>query len=104
MDTIGVMYTILKTKEFDAWLRKLRDTKGKAKILARIKSAELGNLGDSKPVGTGVSEMRIHFGPGYRVYYKKRGRQIIVLLIGGDKSSQALDIDRAKALAEKLKE
>ena len=98
------MYTIFKTQEFDAWLGKLRDTKGKSRILARIKSAELGNLGDSKSVGSGISEMRVHFGPGYRIYFKKRGTQIIVLLVGGDKSSQSRDIIKAKALAEELKE
>lgn len=98
------MYTILRSKEFDKWLQKLKDSKGKARILARIKSAELGNLGDAKPVGSGISEMRIHYGPGYRVYFTRRGKQLILLLIGGDKSSQKRDIQKAKALADSLEE
>ena len=98
------MYTILRTKEFDRWLTKLRDAKGKARILARIKSVELGNLGDAKSVGSGVNELRVHYGPGYRVYFKKKGNVLIVLLIGGDKSSQSRDIEKAKVLAERLKE
>lgn len=72
--------------------------------MARLRSAELGNLGDSEPVGEGVSEMRIHYGPGYRVYYKKIGNVLIILLLGGDKSSQKRDIKKAKALASELKE
>jgi putative addiction module killer protein len=98
------MYTVLRTKEFDAWLTKLRDAKGKARIVARIRSAELGNLGDVEPVGEGVSEMRIHYGPGYRVYFKQKGTLLIILLFGGDKSSQNRDIAKAKALAAMLKE
>ena len=98
------MYTVLRSKEFDKWLQKLRDSKGKARILARIKSAELGNLGDVKPVGGGVSEMRIHFGPGYRVYFTRRGKLLILLLMGGDKSSQKRDIQKAQALAKSLEE
>lgn len=98
------MYTAIRTNEFDKWLSKLRDAKGKARIVARIRSAELGNLGDSEPVGEGVSEMRIHYGPGYRVYFKKRGSILIILLLGGDKSSQNRDIKKAKAMAAMLKE
>jgi putative addiction module killer protein len=98
------MYTILRSNEFDKWLGKLKDSKGKARILARIKSAELGNLGDAKPVGEGISEMRIHYGPGYRVYFTRRGKLLILLLMGGDKSSQKRDIAKAKALAEALEE
>ena len=98
------MYTILRTDEFDGWLSKLRDAKGKARIAARIRSAEMGNLGDVEPVGEGISEMRIHYGPGYRVYFKKKGKVLIVLLLGGDKSSQSRDIKKAKALALALKE
>lgn len=98
------MFTVLRTKEFDAWLTRLRDAKGKARIVARIRSAELGNLGDVEPVGEGVSEMRIHYGPGYRVYLKKQGTLLIMLLCGGDKSSQQRDIKKAKALAARLKE
>lgn len=98
------MYTILRTEEFDAWLKKLRDPKGKARILARLRSAEFGNIGDVKFVGDGVNEMRIHGGPGYRVYFIRRGTQLILLLLGGDKSSQHRDIVKAKALAARLKE
>jgi len=98
------MYTVLRSDEFDRWLARLKDVKGRARIVARIRSAELGNLGDVKPVGDGISEMRIHFGPGYRVYFTQRGRLLIFLLIGGEKSSQNRDIAKAKALAETLEE
>jgi putative addiction module killer protein len=98
------MYTVLRSDEFDKWLTKLKDAKGKARIVARIRSAELGNLGDVRPVGEGISEMRIHYGPGYRVYFAQRGRLVILLLVGGDKSSQKRDIKRAKALADMLEE
>lgn len=98
------MYSVLRTNEFDAWLSRLRDAKGKARIVARIRSAELGNLGDVEPVGEGVREMRIHYGPGYRVYFKLRRRQLIILLCGGDKSSQKRDIKKAKELAAALEE
>lgn len=97
------MYSVLKTDEFDRWLSKLRDERAKARIAARIRSAEYGNLGDVSPVGAGVSEMRIHYGPGYRVYFTLRGRELVILLIGGDKSSQRKDIEKAKALALELK-
>lgn len=76
--------------------------RGKARIAARILSAEQGNFGDSEPVGEGVSEMRIHFGPGYRVYYTRRGEVVYLLLLGDDKSSQKRDISRAKQMARKL--
>jgi len=98
------MYTVLRSDEFDRWLARLKDVKGRARIVARIRSAELGNLGDVKPVGDGISEMRIHFGPGYRVYFTQWGRLLIFLLIGGEKSSQNRDIAKAKALAETLEE
>ena len=98
------MYTVLRSHEFDRWLARLKDVKGRARIVARIRSAELGNLGDVKPIGDGISEMRVHFGPGYRVYFTRRGRLLIILLIGGDKSSQNRDIAKAKALAETLEE
>lgn len=98
------MYSVLKTEEFDRWLSRLRDAKAKARIAARIRSAELGNLGDVASIGDGVSEMRVHFGPGYRIYFTVRGRQLVILLIGGDKSSQRRDITRAKLLAASLKE
>ena len=98
------MYTVLLSDQFDKWLTKLKDVRGKARILARIRSAELGNLGDVKSVGKGISEMRIHYGPGYRVYFTRRGKLVILLLVGGDKSSQKRDIKRAMALADSLKE
>lgn len=100
---IAIVYSVLKTDEFDRWLRKLRDERAKARIAARIRSAEHGNLGDISPVGAGVSEMRVHYGPGYRVYFTLRGRELVILLIGGDKSSQRKDIEKAKALAAELK-
>jgi putative addiction module killer protein len=90
--------TINKTDEFDVWLSSLTDLMAQAKILARIRRAELGNFGDSEPVGEGVSEMRIDFGPGYRVYYAREGRVVYLLLNGGDKSTQKADIKRAKAI------
>jgi putative addiction module killer protein len=98
------MLTFVRHAVFDNWLRRLPDLKGKARILARIKSAEHGNFGDCAPVGEGVSEMRVHVGPGYRVYFIRQGQVVFVLLCGGDKSSQKRDIKRAKALAGELKE
>jgi len=80
----------------------LRDAKGKARILSRLDSAALGNFGDCESVGEGVIEMRIHFGPGYRVYFTRRGTFVYVLLIGGDKSTQKRDIRRAVALATRI--
>jgi putative addiction module killer protein len=90
--------TFIRTPEFDAWLKALRDPIGKARIVSRIRSAEQGNFGDCESVGEGVSEMRIHCGPGYRVYYSRKGEVIYLLLCGGDKSSQSRDIRQAKAL------
>lgn len=98
------MNTILRTDVFDAWLRDLRDAKGKARINARIISAQVGNFGDCKPVGEGVSEMRVDVGPGYRVYFMRSGFAIYMLLAGGDKSTQAKDIKRAIALANELRD
>ncbi len=80
----------------------MRDPKGKARIIARLDAAALGNFGDCEPVGEGVSEMRIHAGPGYRVYFTRRGLVVYVLLVGGDKSSQKRDIKRAMQLAREL--
>lgn len=93
------MITFLRTEEFDNWLAALKDRKGRARIVKRIRSAEYGNFGDCEPVGEGVSEMRIHFGPGYRVYFTRRGEVVYLLLLGGDKSSQKRDIKRAIELA-----
>jgi putative addiction module killer protein len=94
--------SIIVTPEFEQWLGRLRDEKGKARILSRLDSAALGNFGDCLPVGEGVSEMRIHFGPGYRVYFTRRGTFVYVLLIGGDKSTQRRDIKRALKMAREL--
>jgi len=92
----------LRTPEFDEWLTRLRDQVGKARILARIRSAEAGNFGDCESVGDGISEMRIHVGPGYRVYYCRRGEVVYLLLCGGDKSSQKKDIREAKRILRQL--
>jgi putative addiction module killer protein len=98
------MNTLLRSPEFDAWLAGLADLKAKARILARLRSATLGNLGDCEAVGEGVSEMRVHVGPGYRLYFVRVGTTLYVLLCGGDKSSQRRDITRAKRMARELKE
>lgn len=95
------MAEIRQTREFKEWLLSLRDAKAKARIAARIARAENGNLGDSKPVGEGVSEMRIDYGPGYRVYYRQRGNVLVILLCGGDTSTQRSDIRRAHELAKR---
>jgi putative addiction module killer protein len=97
------MYTFYRTAEFDAWLANFKDKNGKARIIKRIRAAEGGNFGDCVPVGGGVSEMRIHVGPGYRVYYARSGEVIYLLLIGGDKSSQSRDVKRAIEMARYLK-
>ena len=89
------MLEIIKSDVFDRWLRRLRDRRAKARIEARILRLSLGNPGDVKPVGRGVSEMRIDYGPGYRVYYWQRGEELIILLCGGDKTSQGQDIATA---------
>ena len=98
------MPAIFTTKTFDLWFEELKDTKGRFRIQARIDRAELGNFGDCEPVGEGVSEMRIHFGPGYRVYFAQRGSLIVLLLVGGDKSTQAKDIKAAIKLNREFKE
>jgi len=96
------MKTIRTTAEFDDWFDKLRDDRAVAKINTRIKRLARGNPGDVEPIGGGVSEMRIHYGPGYRVYYKDTGREIVILLCGGDKSTQNKDIKRAKEILKEL--
>ncbi len=93
-----------QTDVFREWLRDLRDDKALARIILRMRRLEQGNPGDAKSVGAGVMEMRIDYGPGYRVYYVQRGPIVVVLLCGGDKRTQARDIRRAKALAEELRE
>jgi putative addiction module killer protein len=96
------MKIFLRSEEFNAWLSALKDKIGRARIIHRIRSAEHGNFGDCEPVGEGVSEMRIHFGQGYRVYYTRRGEVIYLLLLGGDKSSQKRDIKHAIEMARAL--
>ena len=96
------MNSFQRSDEFDAWLTALKDKLGRARIVHRIRSAEFGNFGDCEPVGEGVSEMRIHFGPGYRVYFTRRGEVVYLLLLGGDKSSQKRDIKRAIEMARAI--
>lgn len=98
------MIELIKTDVFDRWLRELRDIRARAKVEARIRRLSLGNPGDVKPVGKGVSELRIPYGPGYRVYYITKGPVIVVLLCGGDKATQSHDIELAKAIAAQWKE
>lgn len=93
---------IRKTDVFAKWLDGLDDLRARARILVRIERLAAGNPGDTKPVGEGVSEMRIDYGPGYRVYYVKRGREMVILLAGGTKSGQARDIRTAQRLARNL--
>lgn len=96
------MIEIRKTEAYVKWLDSLPDIRARARILVRIERLVAGNPGDVKPVGEGVSEMRIDYGPGYRVYYKKHGRAVLILLAGGDKRSQASDIKTALRLARNL--
>ena len=98
------VFTIRRTDVFAKWLDSLADMKGRARVLARIERLSMGHAGDAKSVGDGVSELRIDFGPGYRVYFAKVGRVVIVLLAGGDKGSQARDIRAAVRLARDLEE
>ena len=90
---------IRRTSVYKKWIKDLRDNRARYRILTRIKRLEEGNPGDVKPVGEGISEMRIDYGPGYRVYYKDTGNEIIILLCGGDKNSQQEDIATAKRIA-----
>ena len=96
------MIEVRQTTRFATWLAGLRDERARARILKRLDRAQAGNLGDVAPVGGGVSEMRIFYGPGYRVYFIQRGSELIVLLCGGDKSTQEADIAEAKALAKEI--
>lgn len=95
-------WEVRRTAEFEAWVRSLVDRRAVAIITRRIRRVAMGNLGDAKSVGDGVSELRVHHGPGYRVYFTRRGRTLIVLLCGGDKNSQARDITLARTLAKDL--
>ena len=98
------MIQIQQTEAYAQWFSGLRDRVARARIDVRIRRLSLGNAGDAKPVGDGVSELRVDHGPGYRIYFIQRGKVVIVLLAGGDKSTQDKDIRNAKALAKDLKE
>ncbi|MCF8254362.1 MAG: type II toxin-antitoxin system RelE/ParE family toxin [Bacteroidia bacterium] len=99
------MYSIEKTIEFDKWLRKLKDLRAKAKILFRIQKIENdGHFGDCEPVGNGIRELKIDYSKGYRVYFKESDRKIIILLIGGEKSTQQKDIEKAKEILKRIKQ
>ncbi|MBX3280758.1 MAG: type II toxin-antitoxin system RelE/ParE family toxin [Acidobacteria bacterium] len=98
------MYTVRQTEEFQNWLDHLTDRRAQVRIAARIRQAELGNLGDWKPVGGNVSEMRVDIGAGYRLYFTRRRKVLIIMLAGGDKSSQRRDIKRAQRIADQLEE
>ena len=94
------MKELIKTSAFDKWLKQLRDVRARARILMRLDRLQAGNAGDVEPIGDGLSELRVHYGPGYRVYFLQQGPIVVVLLCGGDKSTQDKDIAKAKALAE----
>ena len=96
------MYQVKQTEQFTAWFAKVRDLKARIAIARRLERAQAGNLGDHKPVGDGVSEMRIDVGPGFRVYYTLRGKELIIVLAGGNKNTQTADIKKAKALAKEV--
>ena len=96
------MFTVRQTREFQDWLDGLKDIKAQLRIVARLRLAEAGNLGDWKAVGGEVSEMRIAFGPGYRLYFTKRQNVVVVMLAGGDKSTQPRDIKRAQRILQQL--
>ena len=96
------MFELVETGVFSRWMESLRDLRARARITARLARIGFGNFGDVKPVGDGISELRIDYGPGYRVYLTRRGERVLLLLCGGDKSSQVRDIARAKALAKEL--
>jgi len=96
------MFIVRQTEEFQDWLDRLRDQRAQVRIAARLRLAEAGNLGDWKPVGGEVSEMRVDIGPGYRLYFTRKGSILIVMLAGGDKSTQARDIKRAQRILKQL--
>lgn len=98
------MVEVRQTARFAQWLEDLRDLRARARVQARIERLIGGNPGDAKPVGSGVSELRINYGPGYRVYFQQKGSTLIILLAGGDKSTQARDIEEALMLARQIKE
>jgi len=96
------MYQVYQTEFFENWFRNLKDQTAKSKIRIRIDRIETGNLGDHHTIGDGVSEIRITYGPGYRLYYVMRGKEIIILLCGGDKGTQNKDIKKAKKMAQEV--
>ena len=96
------MFTVRLTEEFQRWLDDLSGRRAQVRIVARLRMAEGGNLGDWASVGGEVSEMRVHFGPGYRLYFTRRGGVLVILLVGGDKSTQSRDIKRAQRIATEL--
>jgi putative addiction module killer protein len=96
------MIEVRQTAEFSRWLRRLTDANAVARIVARIRRMEQGNLGDSKSLGAGLMEMRINYGPGYRIYYVHRGAKVVILMCAGDKRTQRQDIKRARELVETL--
>jgi putative addiction module killer protein len=98
------MLEIVKSATFDRWFSRLRDSRARARIAVRIDRLAFGNSGDVRPVGSGISELRIDYGPGYRVYYLQRGEFLVVLLCGGDKRTQAANIDRALSIARDWRE
>ena len=97
------MFTVRQTQEFQDWLDALRDQRAQVRIAARLRLAEAGNLGDWKSVGRQLSEMRVNFGPGYRLYFTRRGSVLVIMLAGGDKSTQARDIRRAQRILKQLR-
>ena len=97
-----MMIEIRKTENFANWIDGLRDIRARARVLVRIQRLACGNVGDAKPVGEGVSELRVDYGPGYRVYFKRQGKHLVVLLAGGDKRTQKRDIEKALRLAREL--
>ncbi|KLP40820.1 type II toxin-antitoxin system RelE/ParE family toxin [Enterobacter ludwigii] len=98
------MNKIIRSETFSAWLESLKDSQARSRIMMRIDRMSEGNFGDAEPIGDGLSEARIHYGPGYRVYFMRQGDQIVVLLCGGDKSTQKKDIKQAKRIAQDWKE
>jgi putative addiction module killer protein len=98
------VFTVRLTEEFQRWLDHLTDKRAQVRIVARLRLAEAGNLGDWASVGGEVSEMRVHVGPGYRIYFTRRGGVLVIMLAGGDKSTQARDIKRARRIATELGE
>lgn len=96
------MFKLVETAQFISWFESLRDNKARGRIIGRLERLSFGQLGDVKSVGNSISEIRLDFGPGYRIYFQQRGSVVILLLIGGDKDSQARDIQRAKRIADEF--